>query len=104
MFIEPRRAVSVDELLRGMIVNSGNDASVVLAEGVGGTVETFLEMMNRQAQAWGLISPSESTMAFSAMQNAGRTADNPGFFREALGAGATHILLEKPGAPTQGGP
>ena len=32
MFIEPRRAVSVDELLRGMIVQSGNDASIALAE------------------------------------------------------------------------
>ena len=54
MFIEPRSTPKVADLLRGMIVNSGNDASVVLAEGVGGTVETFLEMMNRQAQAWGL--------------------------------------------------
>jgi D-alanyl-D-alanine carboxypeptidase (penicillin-binding protein 5/6) len=37
-----------------MIVNSGNDASVVLAEGVGGDLNTFVAMMNRQAQAWGL--------------------------------------------------
>ena len=36
MFIEPRKAVSVDELLRGMIVQSGNDASIALAELVGG--------------------------------------------------------------------
>jgi serine-type D-Ala-D-Ala carboxypeptidase (penicillin-binding protein 5/6) len=54
MFIEPRSTPKVADLLRGMIVNSGNDASVALAEGVGGTVETFVEMMNRQAQAWGL--------------------------------------------------
>jgi len=54
MFIEPRHTPKVSDLLRGMIVNSGNDASVALAEGVGGTVETFVEMMNRQAQAWGL--------------------------------------------------
>jgi serine-type D-Ala-D-Ala carboxypeptidase (penicillin-binding protein 5/6) len=54
MFIEPRSTPKVSDLLRGMIVNSGNDASVALAEGVGGTVETFVEMMNRQAQAWGL--------------------------------------------------
>jgi D-alanyl-D-alanine carboxypeptidase (penicillin-binding protein 5/6) len=44
----------VDELLQGMIVQSGNDASVALAEGVGGSVETFVDMMNRQAQAFGL--------------------------------------------------
>ena len=54
MFIEPRSNPKVGDLLRGMIVNSGNDASVVLAEGVGGTLPTFVELMNRQAQAWGL--------------------------------------------------
>ena len=54
MFIEPRSTPKVSDLLRGMIVNSGNDASVALAEGVGGTLEAFIESMNRQAQAWGL--------------------------------------------------
>jgi len=54
MFIEPRSTPKVSDLLRGMIVNSGNDASVALAEGVGGTVEAFVEIMNHQAQAWGL--------------------------------------------------
>jgi D-alanyl-D-alanine carboxypeptidase (penicillin-binding protein 5/6) len=54
MFIDTTMTPKVDELLRGMIVQSGNDASVVLAEGVGGTLEGFVAMMNRQAQAWGL--------------------------------------------------
>jgi len=54
MFVEPRSTPKVADLLRGMIVNSGNDASVALAEGVGGTLEAFVETMNRQAQAWGL--------------------------------------------------
>ena len=54
MFIEPRSTPKVSDLLRGMIVNSGNDASVALAEGVGGTLPAFVEMMNRQAQAFGL--------------------------------------------------
>ena len=54
MFIEPRSTPKVADLLRGMIVNSGNDAAVALAEGVGGTLDTFVQMMNRQAQAWGL--------------------------------------------------
>ncbi|WOB08938.1 D-alanyl-D-alanine carboxypeptidase family protein [Piscinibacter gummiphilus] len=54
MFIEPRSQPKVADLLRGLIVNSGNDAAVVLAEGVGGSVENFVAMMNRQAQAWGL--------------------------------------------------
>ncbi len=54
MFIDTTMTPQVDELLRGMIVQSGNDASVALAEGVGGTLEQFVAMMNRQAQAWGL--------------------------------------------------
>jgi D-alanyl-D-alanine carboxypeptidase (penicillin-binding protein 5/6) len=54
MFIEPRNRPKVSELMRGMIVNSGNDASVALAEGVAGSLPAFVEMMNRQAQAFGL--------------------------------------------------
>jgi D-alanyl-D-alanine carboxypeptidase (penicillin-binding protein 5/6) len=55
MFIEPKMRPTVDELLKGMIVVSGNDASVALAEGVAGSVEAFVERMNRQAAAWGLV-------------------------------------------------
>ena len=54
MFIDPKMTPKVDELLRGMIAVSGNDASVALAEGVGGSLDAFVGMMNRQAQAWGL--------------------------------------------------
>ncbi len=54
MFIDTTMTPKVDELLRGMIVQSGNDASVALAEAVGGTLDQFVAMMNRQAQAWGL--------------------------------------------------
>jgi serine-type D-Ala-D-Ala carboxypeptidase (penicillin-binding protein 5/6) len=54
MFIEPRNKPKVSDLMRGMIVNSGNDASVALAEGVGGSLPGFIDMMNRQAQAFGL--------------------------------------------------
>jgi len=54
MFIDTTMRPKVDELLHGMIVQSGNDASVALAEGVSGTVEQFVTLMNRQAQAWGL--------------------------------------------------
>ena len=54
MFIDPKMNPKVDELLRGMIAVSGNDAAVALAEGVGGDLGTFVSMMNRQAQAWGL--------------------------------------------------
>ncbi len=54
MFIDTTMRPKVDELLKGMIVQSGNDASVALAEAVGGTLDGFVQMMNRQAQAWGL--------------------------------------------------
>jgi D-alanyl-D-alanine carboxypeptidase (penicillin-binding protein 5/6) len=54
MFIDPKMTPKVDELLRGMIAVSGNDAAVALAEGVAGSVDAFVGMMNRQAQAWGL--------------------------------------------------
>jgi D-alanyl-D-alanine carboxypeptidase (penicillin-binding protein 5/6) len=56
MFIDTTMTPKVSELLRGLIVQSGNDAAVALAEGVSGSVETFVAAMNRQAQAWGLKS------------------------------------------------
>jgi len=54
MFIEPRRAVSVDELMRGMIVQSGNDASIALAELVAGSEEAFVARMNAEAARLGM--------------------------------------------------
>ncbi len=54
MFIDTTMTPSVNELLKGMISVSGNDASVALAEGVAGSVEGFVGLMNKQAQAWGL--------------------------------------------------
>lgn len=54
MFIDTTMTPTVDELLHGVVIQSGNDASVALAEAVGGTVEGFVGMMNRQAAAWGL--------------------------------------------------
>jgi D-alanyl-D-alanine carboxypeptidase (penicillin-binding protein 5/6) len=54
MFIEPKRAVSVDELLRGMIIQSGNDASISLAELVGGSEAAFVARMNTEAARLGM--------------------------------------------------
>jgi len=54
MFIEPRKPVTVDELLKGMVVQSGNDATIALAEAVGGSEESFAELMNKQAARMGL--------------------------------------------------
>jgi D-alanyl-D-alanine carboxypeptidase (penicillin-binding protein 5/6) len=54
MFIDPRMQVPVEDLIKGMIVQSGNDATMALAEGVGGTAERFVQMMNEQAKALGM--------------------------------------------------
>jgi serine-type D-Ala-D-Ala carboxypeptidase (penicillin-binding protein 5/6) len=54
MFIEPNKPVTVAELLRGMIIQSGNDASVALAELVAGSEEQFATRMNQQAKALGM--------------------------------------------------
>jgi len=54
MFIEPNRPVTADELLHGMIVQSGNDAAIALAEGVAGSEEAFVQRMNDQATRLGL--------------------------------------------------
>ena len=56
MFIEPRKAVSVDELLHGVIIQSGNDASVAVAELVAGTEDAFVEKMNAEAVRLNLAS------------------------------------------------
>ena len=56
MFIDPKMKVPVEDLIKGMIVQSGNDATLALAEGVGGTVEHFVQMMNAQAKVLGMKS------------------------------------------------
>jgi len=56
MFIDPKMTVPVEDLIKGMIVQSGNDATVALAEGVGGSVERFVQMMNEQAKRLGMLS------------------------------------------------
>ena len=58
MFIDPRMQVPVEDLIKGMIVQSGNDATVALAEGVGGSVERFVQLMNEQARALGMRNTS----------------------------------------------
>jgi D-alanyl-D-alanine carboxypeptidase (penicillin-binding protein 5/6) len=54
MFLDPRMAVSVDELMRGLIVQSGNDAAIALAELVSGSEEAFVVKMNEEATRLGL--------------------------------------------------
>ena len=54
MFINPKMQVPVEDLIKGMVVQSGNDATVALAECVGGSVDHFVQMMNDQALALGM--------------------------------------------------
>ncbi len=54
MFVEPNRPVTADELIHGMIIQSGNDASIALAEAIAGSEEAFAQRMNREAQRLGL--------------------------------------------------
>jgi D-alanyl-D-alanine carboxypeptidase (penicillin-binding protein 5/6) len=54
MFVEVNSRVSVDELLKGMIIQSGNDASVALAEHVAGSEDAFVELMNQHARSLGM--------------------------------------------------
>jgi len=54
MFIEPKRPVTVNDLLHGLVIQSGNDACIALAEAVAGSEEAFARLMNREAQRLGL--------------------------------------------------
>lgn len=56
MFIEPNKPVTINELLYGLIVQSGNDAAVALAEAVAGSEEAFVAQMNREAERIGMKS------------------------------------------------
>ena len=54
MFIEPKKQVTVDELIRGMIVQSGNDACIALAEAIAGSEASFADIMNKEAGRLGM--------------------------------------------------
>ncbi len=54
MFINPNTDVTVDQLLHGLIIDSGNDAAMALAQAVAGTQDSFVQLMNRDAQQLGL--------------------------------------------------
>jgi D-alanyl-D-alanine carboxypeptidase (penicillin-binding protein 5/6) len=58
MFIDPKMQVPVEDLVKGMIIQSGNDATVALAEAVGGSVERFVQLMNQRAKILGMNSTS----------------------------------------------
>lgn len=54
MFLDPKKPARVDDLLKGMIVQSGNDACIVLAEAIAGSEESFAHLMNQMAKRLGM--------------------------------------------------
>ena len=58
MFVDPAKPAMVDELLRGLIVQSGNDAAIILAEALGGSEAAFATQMNREAARLGMKNTS----------------------------------------------
>ena len=54
MFVPIGGRIKIDDLLKGVIIQSGNDACLVLAEGLAGSEEAFVELMNQKAKEIGL--------------------------------------------------
>src|SRR6185312_8749291 len=54
-FVELGSRIAVEDLIRGIIIQSGNDACIVVAESMGGTVEGFVDLMNKRAKQLGLV-------------------------------------------------
>ena len=90
MFVELGSSIAVESLLRGIIIQSGNDACVVVAEALGGTVEGFVDMMNKRAKALGL---NQSTFV-----NPDGLPDPPGQLMSALDLAklSRHIINDYP--------
>jgi D-alanyl-D-alanine carboxypeptidase (penicillin-binding protein 5/6) len=89
MFIDPATPVKVNDLLYGLIIQSGNDAAVALAEAVAGTEESFVTLMNREAERMGLKNTH--------FANAHGLPD-PGNYSTArdLATLATHVIYDHP--------
>lgn len=89
MFVEPRDTPTVEQLIKGVIVLSGNDACVVLAEGLAGTEEAFARQMTERAKTLGL--------KHSVFRNStGWPADGHVMSAEDLGVLAMHIVNDFP--------
>jgi len=58
MFVDPAKPANIDELLHGLIIQSGNDAAIILAEALGGSEANFAQQMTREAQRLGMRNTS----------------------------------------------
>src|ERR1700743_3679742 len=90
MFVELGARIPVEDLIRGIIIQSGNDACIVVAESTGGTVEGFVDLMNKRAKELGL--------AQSHFVNPDGLPDPPGQLMSALDLAklARHIITVYP--------
>src|SRR6201994_1567420 len=90
MFVELGSRIAVESLIRGIIIQSGNDACVVVAEALGGTVEGFVDLMNKRAKELGL--------AQSTFVNPDGLPDPPGQLMSALDLAklSRHIINDYP--------
>jgi serine-type D-Ala-D-Ala carboxypeptidase (penicillin-binding protein 5/6) len=90
MFVVLNDRIPIESLIRGIIVDSGNDACVVVAEGLGGTVEGFVDLMNARARQLGL--------AQSHFVNPDGLPDPPGQLMSALDLAklARHLIVDYP--------
>lgn len=89
MFLDVNSRARVDDLLRGIIVQSGNDACIVVAEALGGSEEAFADMMTRRAQELGL-----ETASFR--NSTGLTAEGHEISAADLARLAAHIIENHP--------
>ena len=89
MFIDPKMKVPVEDLIKGMIVQSGNDATMALAEGVGGTGERFVQLMNEQARLLGMKATAYKNS--EGLTEAGHTTT-----ARDLGTLATRLMVDFP--------
>jgi D-alanyl-D-alanine carboxypeptidase (penicillin-binding protein 5/6) len=90
MFVELGTSITVENLIRGIIIQSGNDACVVVAESMGGTVERFVDLMNKRGKELGL--------AQSHFVNPDGLPDPPGQMMSALDLAklARHLIRDYP--------
>src|ERR1700722_4645900 len=90
MFVELGSRIAVEDLIRGIITQSGNDACVVVAEALGGTVEGFVDLMNKRAKQLGL--------AQSTFVNPDGLPDPPGQLMSALDLAklSRHLINDYP--------
>lgn len=89
MFLEINTKASVSDLLRGLIIVSGNDASVALAEHIAGTQQNFIEQMNKYAQQFGLKNTHFTTV---------HGLDDPNQYSSArdMAVIGSHIIRDQP--------